>query len=130
MDNQVRDIREFQQKIAEKKEGWLNGENTIDIIVEGISLRKSLLQEEVDELSDAVAKNDQVEILDAVIDIIYIALGTAHECGVLDKVSKAWDLVHKNNMTKLGVDGKVVKNENGKVIKPNNYLPVDLKVLF
>ena len=130
MDKQVQDNREFQQKIAEKKEGWLNQQNTIDLIVEGISLRKSLLQEEVDELSDAVVKNDQVEILDAVIDIIYIALGTAHECGVLDKVSKAWDLVHRNNMTKLGADGKVVKNENGKVIKPSNYLPVDLKILF
>ena len=130
MDKQVQDIREFQQKIAEKKEGWLNQQNTIDLIVEGISLRKSLLQEEVDELSDAVVKNDQVEILDAVIDIIYIALGTAHECGVLDKVSKAWDMVHENNLTKLGADGKVVKNQNGKVIKPSNYVSVDLKSLF
>lgn len=130
MDKQVRDIREFQQKIAEKKEGWLNQQNTIDLIVEGISLRKSLLQEEVDELADAVSKNDQVEILDAVIDIIYIALGTAHECGVLDKVSKAWDMVHENNLTKLGADGKVVKNQNGKVVKPSNYVSVDLKSLF
>lgn len=130
MDKQVRDIREFQQKIAEKKEGWLNQQNTIDLIVEGISLRKSLLQEEVDELAYAVSKNDQVEILDAVIDIIYIALGTAHECGVLDKVSKAWDMVHENNLTKLGADGKVVKNQNGKVVKPSNYVSVDLKSLF
>jgi predicted HAD superfamily Cof-like phosphohydrolase len=73
---------------------------------------------------------DEVEILDAGVDILYIVLGTMHEAGVLDKFSQAWDLVHFNNMTKLDEHGKVHKNENGKVIKPANYKPVNLNQLF
>jgi predicted HAD superfamily Cof-like phosphohydrolase len=39
-------------------------------------------------------------------------------------------LVHQNNMSKLGEDGKPVRNDYGKIIKPSGYKPVDLSVLF
>lgn len=135
MEKQIKDIREFQTKIAEKQEGHLvNLQNTSDVrngrLEEAINLRIALMQEEVNELRDALDKMDEVEILDAGVDSLYIILGTMHEAGVLDKFSKAWDLVHANNMTKLDENGKVQKNEQGKVIKPANYKPVDLKQLF
>lgn len=129
MVKQIKDIREFQEKIAEKLEGFLLQKTGKDFNTAS-QLRKNLLLEEVEELEVAINQKDQVEILDAGVDILYIVLGTMHEAGVLDKFSEAWDLVHDNNMTKLGEDGKVVKNENGKVIKPSNYKPVDLKILF
>lgn len=126
MMKQINDIREFQTKIAEVEEGNILKNPTED----KINLRNSLLREEVEELEEALRNKDEVEILDAGVDILYILLGTMHETGMLDKFEKAWDLVHANNMSKLDENGKVHKNENGKVIKPANYKPVDLSVLF
>lgn len=40
------------------------------------------------------------------------------------------DAVHQNNLTKLGPDGKVHKDADGKVLKPSNYVPVDLKTVL
>ena len=126
MTKQITDIREFQSKIAEVEEGNLLKNPTED----KIKLRNALLREEVEELEEALWGINEVEILDAGVDILYILLGTMHEAGLLDKFEKAWDLVHTNNMSKLDENGKVHKNEHGKVIKPANYKPVDLTVLF
>ena len=130
MEKQIRDIREFQEKIAEKVEGHLFSNEPIGGLDEAIHLRNRLMLEEMKELQEGLEEMDEVEILDAGIDILYITLGTMHEAGVLDKFEKAWDLVHANNMTKLGPDGKVLKREDGKVIKPSNYKPVNLAQLF
>lgn len=127
MKQQIKDIREFQQKIAETAEGTLFTRKDTN---EQIELRTKLLQEEVDELQTSLEHKDQIESLDAIIDILYIVLGTAQELGVLDKLEDAWTLVHENNLTKLDADGKVHKNEYGKVIKPKGYKPVDLSVLW
>ena len=125
----IENIREFQAKLAEVEEGSLKnlfGEE----YVERVNLRNRLLTEETQELENALSRRDDVEVLDAGVDSLYILLGTMHEYGLLDKFEKAWDLVHANNMTKLDENGKVVKNEYGKVVKPANYKPVDLTVLF
>jgi predicted HAD superfamily Cof-like phosphohydrolase len=86
-------------------------------------LRKILLQEEVDEYLSAELENDLVEVADALADIIYIACGTAVSYGIpLDKV---FEEVHRSNMAKL-VDGKPLKREDGKVIKPVGWTPPDI----
>lgn len=47
----------------------------------------------------------------------------------LDKQwDRIFDEVHRSNMSKL-VDGKPVKDENGKVMKGPNYSPVDLSFI-
>lgn len=87
------------------------------------SLRMSLLTEEYEEYLEAEKDNDIVEIADALADIIYIACGTAVSYGIpLDKVFAE---VHRSNMTKL-VDGKVLRREDGKVIKPTGWTPPDI----
>jgi predicted HAD superfamily Cof-like phosphohydrolase len=93
-------------------------------------LRVRLLQEELDELKQANADGDIVEVGDALTDILYILLGTACEYGLIDKMEDMWDLVHRNNMNKLWPDGKVHKREDGKVIKPEGFEKVELKTLF
>ena len=131
MKNQIENIREFQDRIAEKIEGsLLDRQIPYELRVKAAELRKRLLQEEVDELTEAMDNGDIVEILDAGVDILYIVLGTMHEYELLDKFEQAWDLIHKNNMSKLGRDGRVLKNEFGKVVKPTNYKPVNLNTLF
>ena len=93
-------------------------------------LRVALLQEELDELKQANEDGDIIEVADAMVDIMYVLLGTACEYGLVDKMEEMWDLVHDNNMKKLWPDGKVHKNQYGKVIKPEGFEKVELKTLF
>ena len=85
------------------------------------SLRRRLLMEEVRELSEADAGHDMIEFADALADIVYIVMGTALEHGIpLDIV---FDIVQKTNMAKLGPDGKPIYRGDGKVLKPEGWVP-------
>ena len=87
-------------------------------------LRKRLLAEEYEEYMNAEFDNDIVEIADALADLIYIACGTAVSYGIpLDKVFAE---VHRSNMSKL-VDGKPIYREDGKVLKPEGWMPPDVE---
>ena len=86
-------------------------------------LRQALLDEEVSELEEAVAAGDIVEIADALGDIVYIAYGTAVAHGIdLDAVLEE---IHRSNMAKL-VDGKVLRRDDGKVLKPEGWQPPNI----
>jgi len=60
-------------------------------------------------------------------DLLYVIYGYA--------VTFGWDLdeafrrVHESNMSKLGDDGKPIKDNNGKVMKGPNYKRPNLKDL-
>jgi predicted HAD superfamily Cof-like phosphohydrolase len=87
-------------------------------------LRRKLITEEFNELTDAEYANDLVEVADALADIIYIACGTAVSYGIpLDDVFAE---VHRSNMAKL-VDGKVIRREDGKVQKPEGWTAPDIR---
>lgn len=91
------------------------------------NLRKNLLAEEYNEYLEGEKTNDIVEIADALADIIYIACGTAVSYGIpLDKI---FDEVHRSNMAKL-VDGKVLRREDGKVIKPAGWQSPDIEKII
>lgn len=80
---------------------------------ERVEKRLLWMQEELDEFRDADTIIDQA---DALIDLIYFALGTFVEMGI--KPEKIFELVHISNMQKLFPDGKVRYNSDGKTIKP------------
>ena len=87
-------------------------------------LRKNLLWEEHNEYLEAEWEDDIVGIADALADIIYIACGTAVSYGIpLDRVFAE---VHRSNMAKL-VDGKPIRREDGKILKPEGWTPPDTK---
>ena len=49
-------------------------------------LRVNLIQEELDELKEAIKNNDIIEVADALTDILYVTYGAGHAFGVnLDK---------------------------------------------
>lgn len=89
-------------------------------------LRVRLLNEELEELADAIADNDLVEVLDALTDIQYILDGTYLTFGMQDLKDAAFAEVHRSNLTKLGIDGKPQRREDGKIIKGPNYQPPNL----
>ena len=78
--------------------------------------RYNWMKEELDEFKDAVSIPEQA---DAMIDLIYFALGTLVEMGV--KPDRLFSIVHKANMGKLWSDGSPRYNEENKVIKPSNW---------
>ena len=80
--------------------------------------RADWMQEEIEEFLQATALVDQA---DAMIDLIYFALGTLVEMGV--PPDELFAVVQKANMDKLWPDGKVHRREDGKVIKPAGWQP-------
>ena len=88
-------------------------------------LRIELIQEELEELSDAVADRDMVQIADALTDLLYVVYGAGHSFGIdLDECFKE---VHSSNMSKLGPNGKPIHREDGKVMKGPGYFEPDLE---
>ncbi len=87
-------------------------------------LRVKLIISEAAELTEAIANEDMIEIFDGLIDLLYVTFGTAVSYGL--PIEKGFRQVHANNMSKLGPDGKPLKDASGKVIKPSNYKPIDL----
>ena len=79
--------------------------------------RMSWMTEELEELDRAT---DVVEQADALIDLIYFALGTFVELGV--KPGELFEVVHQANMSKLWPDGKPRYKVDGKVIKPGGWI--------
>jgi len=93
-------------------------------------LRVRLMTSELSETIEAIAVGDMVEILDGLVDTMYVVVGTAIVYGMGDILAEAFNLVHENNMSKVDEDGSVHHDANGKVIKPANYKPVDLRPLL
>jgi len=90
-----------------------------------VELRIKLLTEEVQEYAEAARTGDLVEVLDALADIGYILAGTIINHGMQHIFDEAFDEVHRSNMAKL-VDGKVLRREDGKVMKPEGWTPPQL----
>ncbi len=85
-----------------------------------------LIEEEADELGDAIAAHDKVETLDALIDILVVTIGAIHSAGF--DAEGAWKEVMKTNFAKIDKEtGKVRKREDGKVLKPLGWTPPELE---
>jgi len=120
-------------------------------------LRVSLLSEELDELKEAIAANDLVEIADALCDLQYVLSGAVLEFGLGERFVDLFNEVQRSNMSKAcqsleeaeqtvkfyrdkdGTEAEIVE-ENGlwkvyrksdnKVLKSINYSPADLVSLL
>ena len=88
------------------------------------NLRVSLIDEELNELKQAVKNRDLKEVADALTDILYVTYGAGHAFGI--NLDHCFNEVQQSNMSKLGEDGKPIYNEHGKVLKGPNYFKPDL----
>lgn len=93
-------------------------------------LRNDILQEEVNELNQAAKDGDIIAAADAIIDCLYVLIGTAHEFGLANILEQCFNEVHKSNMSKLGADGKPIVRNDGKVLKGENYREPDLSSII
>jgi predicted HAD superfamily Cof-like phosphohydrolase len=125
---------------------------------ERCELRVSLLQEELDELSQAIKVGDIVEIADALADLQYVLSGAVLEFGLGEKFVDLFDEVQRSNMSKAcenqqeaistlshykkkdGTEGYykqvaggkwvVYRNGDNKVLKSIGYSPASLKTIL
>ena len=123
-----------------------------------VNLRLKLIQEEWEELQEAIANRDLTETFDAILDMHYVLSGMCVSLGLNEDYG--FHLVHQSNMSKLcdteehaqetvewyketrphfkpsyrkTKDGKkwlVFDELTGKVLKNKYYKPVDLSVLL
>lgn len=92
---------------------------TPDLTHADIEMRLGLVIEELEETRLAYLRGDIVEVADGIGDLLVVVYGFAQATGInADKIFKA---VHKSNMTKLGADGKVIRREDGKILKGPNF---------
>jgi len=117
MTNPFRDQEKF-MRACDQTAGEFNQEQ--------FNMYLGLIEEEYKELWEAVHNNDQLETLDALIDILVVTIGAVHSMGA--DAEGAWKEVMRTNFAKIDKDtGKVRKREDGKVLKPIGWEPPDLK---
>lgn len=120
-------------------------------------LRVSLLQEELNELKQAIEDKNIVEIADALADLQYVLSGTVLEFGLGEKFVEIFNEVHRSNMSKACGDEKqaeetvkyyqeekgeealyeksgkkynVYRKSDNKVLKNKYYSPANLKSIL
>jgi predicted HAD superfamily Cof-like phosphohydrolase len=126
MPDMIKDVREFHQRFGVP-------------VVEAPSvpsdyrrdLRMRLITEEFNELKEALGYRemsgdkwlsdcDLPETADAIADLIYVLVGTAHEFGI--PLGHVWNAVHATNMAKVGGG----EDSKGKIQKPPGWVAPDV----
>jgi len=93
---------------------------------ENAHLYRGLIAEEYEEFCQALIMRDDVEQLDACMDMIWVILGYCYMKNF--QVYGAWEEVARSNLSKIDrKTGKVIKREDGKVLKPEGWSSPDLK---
>ena len=87
-------------------------------------LYMKLISEEYNETLDAFKKSDLVELADGLADMVWVIMGMCNSCGI--QFDNVWKEVRASNMSKF-VDGKAIKNEYGKIMKPKTYFKPNIK---
>ena len=117
MTNPFRDQEKF-MRACDQSVGEFNNEQ--------FTLYLNLIREEYNELFEANAEDDRLEMLDAMIDILVVTIGAIHSMGA--DAEGAWKEVMSTNFNKIDKQsGRVRKREDGKVLKPVGWTPPDLK---
>ena len=95
----VKDIHEMHEKYGVGDwMGLREMNNERELLQQFLDFRIKFLKEELDETAKAVQDKDPEEIVDGLIDLCVVAIGTLDAFGI--DAHKAWDEVLKANMSK------------------------------
>lgn len=98
-ENWVQDINDMHRKFGVHK--WVHEQliaGDKEKLKKFLEFRINFLREELNETASAVENNDAEEIVDGLIDLCVVAIGTLDAFGI--DAHKAWDEVHNANMSK------------------------------
>ncbi len=92
-----------------------------DLNEETKQLRIRLIQEEFDELKEAMASGNLAAVAKEMADLLYVTYGTAVSYGI--DMEPVFQEVHRSNLSKVGG----YKRADGKWVKPPTYSPADIE---
>jgi predicted HAD superfamily Cof-like phosphohydrolase len=95
-----------------------------DLNTETKQLRIRLIQEEFDELKEAMARGSLAAVAKEMADLLYVIYGTAVSYGI--DLEPVFQEVHRSNMSKTGG----YKRADGKWVKPPTYSPADIESIL
>jgi predicted HAD superfamily Cof-like phosphohydrolase len=110
----INDIKEMHNKFQVTEFINSNSDNKL-LLQKFLKFRLDFIKEELDETFDAYFNRNDVEVLDGLIDILVVTLGTldVFKCDT----PKAWENIHNSNMSKTpGVN----------LTRPNNFSLPDM----
>lgn len=111
MSNIFKDSRDFMDAIDQTVTEYDNKQ---------FELYVKLIDEEHKELHEAIADNDRVEQLDALVDILVVTVGAINSMAADGE--GAWNEVMRTNFAKVDPEtGKVRRRADGKVLKPDDW---------
>lgn len=115
IDKELQEVQDFQERFD------LREPATWGLVEQ----RRGFLEEELNELGEAVEKQDLVAVFDALLDLVYVAKGTALLLGL--PWDAGWAEVHRSNMDKVpgGKTGRLNKD----MIKPQGWVGPQLEPL-
>lgn len=89
-----------------------------------VTLYMELIREEYFELKEGHKDKNIVEIADACGDLIWVILGLCNSLGI--DIEPVWKEITASNMSKT-FNGKVIRREDGKILKPETYFPPNIQ---
>lgn len=90
------------------------------LAMDRLRVRSTWMREELNELEAAASIAEQA---DALVDLLYLLVGTLVEMGLAP--GKVFELVHDANMRKRWPDGIGRTDDKGKVLKPPGWISPD-----
>ena len=92
--------------------------------------RLRFLYEELHEFEDAWANRNEADLADALIDLVYVAMGTAHIFGF--PWQELWDEVQRANMSKVRATSSEQSTRRSKfdVVKPKGWTPPNIAAVL
>ena len=117
--NSSDDVKRFMDACDQTETGFGNQSN----------LYRTLIREEFDELMNAYFRRDMVDIADGCADLKWVIEGLEHTLKIPQQ--DVWNEVARSNLTKIDQEtGKVLKREDGKVLKPEGWTAPDIKSIL
>jgi predicted HAD superfamily Cof-like phosphohydrolase len=127
----LRALKEFHDAFGQKRFIELDERRRWELL----ATRQRLIQEEFDEVDAEIHasltgdhKASLHHLAKELADLLYVVYGTAEVLEI--PLERVFEAVHANNMTKLGPDGKPIVREDGKFLKPDTYVPLDVSTIF
>lgn len=118
MDYEMQCVQEFGKKFNQ-----LRPAEPTHLTQRKLKERADFLQEELDEFRKNAATQNMAEMLDALIDLVYVAKGTVIMMGLAEAWDYSWDEVQRANMQR--VPGPTKRGNANDVMKPEGWVPPD-----
>lgn len=123
------DVGNFHENFGLDNVTW-RGPGPREVSVDLMEFRVKFMREELQEFEEALLVDDKAKMFDALIDLVYVAMGTAQVLGF--PWQEGWNAVQRANMLKERATKKTASARGGTfdVIKPAGWKPPNIELVL